>query len=84
MCIVIGDPYDGKASDMWAMGVILFTMVCGQFPFFDNDRQELFKKIRSADFVIPRYAGLSFLVIITMRQFFPTAHHKEAIMKSSI
>ena len=50
----VGNPYDGKASDMWAMGVILFTMVCGQFPFYDNDRQELFKKIRSADFVIPR------------------------------
>ena len=50
----LGIPYDGKASDMWAMGVLLYTMICGQFPFYDSDRQELFKKIRSADFIIPR------------------------------
>ena len=40
---------------MWAMGVLLYTMVCGQFPFYDSDRQELFKKIRSAKFIVPRY-----------------------------
>lgn len=43
---------------MWAMGVILYTMLCGQFPFYDSDRQQLFKKIRSADFIIPWYVCL--------------------------
>ena len=50
-----GNPYDGKASDMWAMGVLLYTMLYGQFPFYDEDPQELFKKIKAADFSIPRY-----------------------------
>ena len=39
---------------MWALGVLLYTMVCGQFPFYDNDRTELFKKIRSTDYILPR------------------------------
>lgn len=54
--LLLGNPYDGKASDMWAIGVLLYTMLCGQFPFYDNDRQELFKKICMADFIIPRLA----------------------------
>ena len=51
----LGNPYNGKASDMWAMGVLLYTMLYGQFPFYDDNQQELFKKIRSADFNIPKY-----------------------------
>ena len=49
-----GTPYDGKASDMWAMGVLLYTMLYGQFPFYDNDPEELFKKIRAADYTMPK------------------------------
>ena len=48
-----GQPYDGKASDMWALGVLLYTMLYGQFPFYDDDLEELFKKIKAADYVIP-------------------------------
>ena len=40
---------------MWAMGVLLYTMLYGQFPFYDDDPQELFKKIRAAAFNIPKY-----------------------------
>ena len=47
-----GRPYDGKASDMWALGVLLYTMLYGQFPY-DDDPEELFKKIKAADYVIP-------------------------------
>lgn len=49
-----GNPYCGKASDMWATGVLLYTMLYGQFPFYDSDPQELFRKIRAADYSIPR------------------------------
>ena len=48
-----GRPYDGKACDMWALGVLLYTMLYGQFPFYDDDPEELFKKIKAADYVIP-------------------------------
>ena len=49
----LGQSYCGKSSDMWAMGVLLYTMLYGQFPFYDNNPQELFKKIKTADYTIP-------------------------------
>ena len=51
---VVGKPYLGKPSDMWALGVVLFTMLYGQFPFYDSVPQELFRKIKAAEFAIPK------------------------------
>ncbi|CAL1540919.1 unnamed protein product [Lymnaea stagnalis] len=51
--VLSGKPYYGKPSDMWALGVVLFTMLYGQFPFYDCMPQELFRKIKSAEFTIP-------------------------------
>lgn len=50
----LGAPYSGKASDMWALGVVLYTMLYGQFPFYDSVPHELFRKIKAAEFTIPR------------------------------
>ena len=36
--LLSGKPYEGKPSDMWALGVVLFTMLYGQFPFYDQVR----------------------------------------------
>lgn len=51
--VLTGKPYLGKPSDMWALGVVLYTMLYGQFPFYDAVPQELFRKIKAADYVIP-------------------------------
>lgn len=50
-----GAPYSGKASDMWALGVVLYTMLYGQFPFYDSIPHELFRKIKTAEFVLPKW-----------------------------
>jgi len=52
--VLSGKPYLGKPSDCWALGVVLFTMLFGQFPFYDSVPQELFRKIKSAEFSIPK------------------------------
>ncbi|XP_072018785.1 serine/threonine-protein kinase 40-like [Amphiura filiformis] len=54
-----GKPYQGKPSDMWALGVVLFTMLYGQFPFYDSVPQELFRKIKAAEFSIPNDGRVS-------------------------
>lgn len=50
---------------MWALGVVLFTMLYGQFPFYDSIPQELFRKIKAAEFSIPEWVSpLSFCALI--------------------
>ncbi len=57
--VLSGKPYLGKPSDCWALGVVLFTMLFGQFPFYDSVPQELFRKIKSAEFSIPKDSRVS-------------------------
>ncbi|XP_055945818.1 serine/threonine-protein kinase 40-like [Argiope bruennichi] len=55
--VLNGKPYLGKPSDMWALGVVLFTMLYGQFPFYDIVPQELFRKIKAGEYTIPSSDG---------------------------
>ncbi|XP_039288111.1 serine/threonine-protein kinase 40 [Nilaparvata lugens] len=57
--VLCGRPYVGKPSDMWALGVVLFTMLYGQFPFYDSSPTQLFHKIKAADYTIPNDGRVS-------------------------
>src|SRR6185437_14392376 len=57
--VLSGKPYLGKASDCWALGVVLYTMLFGQFPFYDSVPQELFRKIKSAEYSVPKESRVS-------------------------
>ena len=57
--VLSGKPYLGKPSDCWALGVVLYTMLFGQFPFYDSVPQELFRKIKSAEYSIPKEGRIS-------------------------
>jgi MAP/microtubule affinity-regulating kinase len=37
--------YDGKQVDMWALGVLLFVMLTGSFPFKATSESELYARI---------------------------------------
>lgn len=49
--------YSGKAADVWSLGVALFTMLAGRYPFQDSEPALLFGKIRRGAFALPQ--GLS-------------------------
>ena len=51
--IVRKTEYCGPPADIWAVGVLLFTMLCGQFPYRGATDEELYSKICKADFHIP-------------------------------
>ncbi|XP_073959720.1 uncharacterized protein isoform X2 [Choristoneura fumiferana] len=51
--VLMCKPYLGKPSDMWALGVVLYTMLYGQFPFCDTSLAQLFSRIQAASYNIP-------------------------------
>jgi serine/threonine protein kinase len=54
-----GVAYDGKATDMWSMGVIVFAMLTGQLPWTKRVQSQLFQQIRKGEYVIPSFLSQS-------------------------
>ncbi|CAH2285904.1 tribbles homolog 1 [Pelobates cultripes] len=45
--------YSGRSADVWSLGVMLFTLLVGRYPFHDADPSTLFSKIRRGQYCIP-------------------------------
>ncbi|XP_078091275.1 NUAK family SNF1-like kinase 1 [Mustelus asterias] len=51
--IVNGRPYHGPEVDIWALGVLLYTLVYGTMPFDGCDHRNLVRQISSGDYREP-------------------------------
>lgn len=43
--IYLGIAYDATLADVWSMGVILYTMICGRLPFDDSNLRSLLQQV---------------------------------------
>ncbi len=53
--MIAGNRYHGLASDIWSIGVVLYAMLCGFLPYEDQKTSDLYKKILSADYTLPKF-----------------------------
>ncbi|OHS98978.1 CAMK family protein kinase [Tritrichomonas foetus] len=52
---ISGAPYNGRTSDCWSCGVILYAMVTGQLPWTKRNQAQLFEQIKRGEYTIPNY-----------------------------
>jgi len=45
--------YSGKCLDIWAAGVVLYTMLVGKYPFFSENCNEFLDLIQKTQYVVP-------------------------------
>lgn len=53
--VLLDKGYDGRISDIWSMGVILFVLLAGYLPFDEPNMSDLFHKIQKADYKFPNW-----------------------------
>ena len=52
-----GKLYKGNGVDIWSMGVVLFSMICGFLPFHETSNKEMYKKIIRGKYTIPTFVS---------------------------
>ena len=62
--IIVKKHYIGQKADLWSLGVLLYKMLCADFPFFGNNEKELYKMSRKGKFNIPDYISNNLKVIL--------------------
>jgi serine/threonine protein kinase len=50
---ISGRAYDGRATDVWSLGVIVFVMLTGALPWTERNQPKLFRQVSKGRYKIP-------------------------------
>ena len=45
--------YKGDKADLWSLGILLYKMIVGDFPFKGKSEKDLYKSIKTGKFIFP-------------------------------
>ena len=62
--VILGEPYDGRASDVWSLGICLYALATKTLPFYDENRAALADKIVYNTPYMPEYVPPELQVLI--------------------
>nr|XP_048286134.1 sperm motility kinase Z-like [Myodes glareolus] len=70
--ILAMEPYDGLAVDMWSLGVLLYVLVTGQFPYTEDTIHGMHRLITNTKCPIPYHLSKPCYIIIAQLLKVPT------------
>ena len=72
--VLAGEPYDGLAGDMWSLGVVLYVLVTGQYPYIETTYDGMYRLITNTKFPIPYYLSEPCQEVIVQLMAIPPCH----------